>query len=540
MTNVKFSRKEFESQLGMKITEEIKNKIPLFGTPLESVTEDEIEIEIFPNRPDLISLQGFVRSFRQFLGKPSKVSYTAAKPKENYKVKISPSVKSVRPFTACAIVSNLELNDERIKQIIDLQEKLHLTVGRNRKKLAIGIYPLEKISLPISYEALPPEKIKFIPLENDKEMSATQILNRHPTGKEFSHLLSDLDKYPVFLDAKSQVLSMPPIINSQDTGKVSLDTKEVFIECSGFHFPTLSKTLNIIVTTLADMGGKIHQMELQYQDGKKITPDLKPEKIKLSVENANKLLGLNLKEQAVQKLLSKMGIEYKSHAAFVPSYRTDILHEVDIIEDIAIAHGYENFSPEIPNVATVGLENPSEKFKLKIRDALIGLGLIEVSSYHLIKEEEAKMFSLKEKIEVENSKTEYKILRPNLLIPALRIYSENKDHDYPQEIFELGIVFSQNAEEETGISEKENLIVALSPANFTRIKQVLEYLANTFGFQFELKESQVSGLIDGRSARVLCKEKEIGSIGEVHPQTLRDWGIKMPLAVLEISLKELI
>lgn len=542
MTSVKFSRRQFELLFGSKITKEIQEKIPLFGTPLENLTEEEIEIEIFPNRPDLISLQGYVRSFKQFISRGGIENYRAAKPKENYKVKISPSVKQVRPFTACAIVTNLEFNDEKIKQIIDMQEKLHMTVGRNRKKVAIGIYPLEKIKLPISYEARDPEKIRFVPLDYDKEMTGKQILMKHPTGKEFSHLLEDADKLPVFTDANSKILSMPPIINSQETGKVTSDTKSVFVECSGGHFPTLSKTLNIIVTTLADMCGKIFQMELEYPEGVRITPDLKSEKIKISPKNVNKLLGLSLKEKDIQKLLAKMGILYSNNSVLIPPYRTDILHEVDLIEDIAIAYGYENFKAEIPNISTVGKESGAEKFKMKLREILIGLGIIEVCSYHLIKEEEAKIFSLREKIELENSKTEYKILRPNLLIPVLRTFSENKDNDYPQEIFEIGSVFSfdKNGETETGINEREKLIVALSPANFTRIKQVLDYLANSLGIEVKLEESRISGLIDGRSAKIICNSSDMGYLGEVHPETLRDWGIKMPLAVFEISLKELI
>ncbi len=540
MTSVKFSRKEFEKHI--KITDEVRKKIPLFGTPLENLTDEEIEIEIFPNRPDLISLQGYLRSFKQFISQGEINSYQAAKPKENYKVKISPSVKSVRPFTACAIVSNLSFDDEKIKEIIEMQEKLHITLGRNRKKVAVGIYPLEKITLPITYEARDPEKIKFIPLEYDKEITGKQILTRHPTGKDYAHLIEDFDKFPVFVDANGKILSMPPIINSHETGKITEQTNSVFIECSGNHFPTLSKTLNIIVTTLADMGGKIYQMNLEYSESNKTTPDLKPKKIKISLDNVNKLLGLELKEKDIEKLLAKMGIEYKNKVALIPPYRTDILHEVDIIEDIAIAYGYESLVPQIPNVSTVGSESRQEKFKTKIREALIGLGIMEISSYHLIKDEEAKLFSLKEKIELENSKTEYKILRPNLFIPTLRIFSENKDHDYPQEVFELGRVFSldKDGETETGIIENENLIVAISPANFTKIKQILDNLASTFDFKISLVESKVPSLIEGRSAKISHNGTEIGNIGEVHPETLRDFGIKMPLAVFEISLDSII
>ncbi|MBS3076637.1 phenylalanine--tRNA ligase subunit beta, partial [Candidatus Pacearchaeota archaeon] len=276
MANIKFSRKTFEKEIG-KLDEKMQNKIAMFGTPLESFDDNEIELEIFPNRPDLLSYQGFKRGFLGFLGKKTGLkTYKLNKPQKDYKVKIDSSLKEIRPFTTCAIIQGLKLDDDKIKELIDIQEKLHLTVGRKRKKLAIGIYPLEKIKLPITFRALEPDKIKFIPLESDREMSGLQILQKHPTGKNYAHLLAGKQKFPIFIDADKNILSMPPIINSQLTGKITYETKDVFIECSGFDFEILKKCLNILVTTMADMGGQIYQMELDYNGKKQITPDLTP------------------------------------------------------------------------------------------------------------------------------------------------------------------------------------------------------------------------------------------------------------------------
>src|SRR3989344_742817 len=224
MASIKFQRKEFEKHI--KLNKEMEEKISMFGTHLESISNDEIELEILPNRPDLFSFQGYVRAFRAFLGKETGLKkYKINSPEKNFKVKIDSSVKNIRPYTTCAIVKNLNFNDEKIKEIIDIQEKLHSTLGRNRKKLAIGVYPLEKISLPIKYEARKPQEIRFIPLEMTEEMNGLQILQRHPTGREYAKLLQGYDKFPVFVDAKGEILSMPPIINSHETGKITLQTK---------------------------------------------------------------------------------------------------------------------------------------------------------------------------------------------------------------------------------------------------------------------------------------------------------------------------
>src|SRR3990167_4189456 len=235
MTILTLDRKKLEREIG-KVDDKMKNKISMFGTPVENVTENEISVEVFPNRPDLLSFQGFTRAFLSYLGKKNPPEYKTEKTEKDFKVIIDKSVKKVRPFTACAIVKNLKFDDEKIKEIIDIQEKLHSTVGRNRKKVAIGIYPLEKISLPIKFEAIKPKEIRFVPLDSEREMNGLEILQSHPKGREYAHLLEGMEKFPVFKDQKGKILSMPPIINSNDTGKISESTTEIFIECSGSDF----------------------------------------------------------------------------------------------------------------------------------------------------------------------------------------------------------------------------------------------------------------------------------------------------------------
>lgn len=538
MALVKFSRKEFEKYV--KITPKIEEKIAMFGTPLESLSDDEVGIEIFPNRPDLLSMQGYLRAFLAFIGRDKGlVKYKINKPEKDYEVNVHRSVRDVRPYTACAIVKNLKFDGEKIKEIMDVQEKIHATLGRNRKKVAIGIYPLEKIKLPIIYGTRKPQDIKFIPLDTRREMTAIEILKNHPTGKEYAHLLEGFKRYPVFVDAAGEVLSMPPIINSQKTGKVTEETKEVFVECSGFDFNALKKTLNIITTMLAEMGGEIYQMKLNYRR-QEITPDLEPEKMKISLESANKLLGVQIKEKDLKGLLEMMGYGYENGEVLVPAWRVDILHEVDIIEDLAIAYGYDEFEGELPSVATLGKESKKERIKSKIADILAGLGMIEISSHHLLIKDEAKKIGQKNFIEVEKSKTEYAVLRQGLLCPVLKALSKNVDSEYPQKIFEMGKVFARDDRSETGLKEQEKLCIAATPGNFTEIKQILDYLLPALGVECKIEEASVSNYIDGRTARILLNGKEIGILGEIHPSILKNWHLKMPLACLEIDLDELI
>jgi phenylalanyl-tRNA synthetase beta chain len=542
MANVTFDKKIFEKEIG-KIDEKMQNKIIMFGTEVEKVTSEEIEVEITPDRPDLLSYQGFKRSFLSFLGKTKGMKeYKLNKPQKDFKVTIDSSVKKIRPYTVCAIIKNLSLNDERIKELIDIQEKLHTTIGRKRKKLAIGIYPLEKIKLPITFKALEPDKIKFIPLESpgDKEMSGLQILQRHPAGRDYSHLLAGKTKFPIFVDAAKNILSMPPIINSQLTGKVTEKTKDVFVEVSGFDYETQKKALNILITTMAEMGGEIYQMEIKGAP-EKISPNLNSEKNKLTIENTNKLLGLNLNETQLKSLIEKMGHNYNRGVVESPAWRADILHEVDLIEDIAIAYGYENFEPEIPEISTIGEEDSNQTIKRKIAEILSGLGMLEVSNYHLTKKQDqfTKMGVIESKevefVQIEESKTEYNILRKDISHYLLKNIADNSDSEYPQKIFETGIVFKDKEK----IIEKEKLAAAIIPGNFTELKQILEYLSRMLGKNISLKETEEvpAHFIDGRIADIMLDNKKIGQIGEVHPKILKKWKIKMPVATYELDLE---
>lgn len=529
--------------VGKKLPDEqLQDRISMLGTDLEEVNENEIIVEIFPNRPDLLSEQGFARAFSSFIGvKPGLRPYPVTKTTD--RVIIEPSVTNIRPYTACAVVKNLKFNDENIKEIIQIQEKLHITYGRNRKKCAIGVYPLEKIQFPIRYLAREPDQIKFQPLESDREMTALQILSQHKTGRDYGHLLEGLEKFPIFIDANDQILSLPPIINSHLTGKISEQTKDVFIECSGFDYNVLRKCLNIIVTALADMGGEINSLELHYPRTTCLSPNLEPEEMKISLNYVNKILGLDLDEKQLQKYLEAMGYGYQDKKALVPAYRADVLHPIDLVEDIAIAYGYENFEPEIPSVATIGQEDPFQKFLIKVRNILVGFKLQETKSYHLLSKEELnqKMNLDYPPIPLKNALGDYNHLR-NWLIPSgLKVLSENQHHDYPQNIFEIGTVFKKDKETETGVKEYQRVSILLchEKTDYTEIKQIMDAFFHTLDKEYTIEETEHSSFIPGRVGRISVQDKKLAYIGEISPEVLKNWELTMPVTALEINLTEL-
>ncbi len=519
--------------------EELEERIAFLGTDLDAISDDEIVVEVFPNRPDMLSEQGFARALSSFLGEKTGLKDYPVK-KSGEKVVVDKSVRKVRPYTACAIVEDLDLDEEKVAEVIEVQEKLHVTYGRNRRKAAIGIYPMEKIKTPIHYEALSPEDIEFEPLEAEEVMTAEEILEEHPKGEKFGHLLGDADVYPVFKDSEDNFLSMPPVINSKRVGKIDEETSDVFIECSGYDFRVLKKALNMLVTTFSEMGGKVKSMKLDYPEDDFVTPDLSPEEMEVDLDYVNERLGLDLTEDDLKDLLGRMGFGFEDGKALIPAYRADVLHQVDLVEDVAIAYGFNEFEEEIPNVSTIGGEDRGSVIKNKVRDVLVGHGLLEVKNYSLSNEiiQNEKMNMSFEPVRLSNSLSEkYNLLRIWMIPCLLQNLSENRHEEYPQNLFEIGPIFKGGEE----VEEADRVAVALcsEDADYTKAKQVLESIFEALGVEAEYEETEHPSFVPGRAARVYVNGKGVVYIGEVHPEVLDNFDLEMPVATFELNLTDL-
>lgn len=543
MPTITLNKKVFEKLVGKKLPlEKLKDRISMLGTDLEKIEGDDIEVEVFPDRPDMLSEQGFARAFSSFIGvKKGLRKYKVMKSNDKVQVKGLPLQW---PYAVACIVKGLKVNDEKIREIVQLQEKLGTTLTRNRKKGGLGLYPLDKITFPITFSGKNPKEIKFRPLEFPKELTAQQILLKHPKGREYGHIMEGWSKYPVFEDANGIIMSMPPIINSHDVGKINETTTDVFVEGTGPDINTIRISLAILCTALADMGGKIYSLKMMYPNKSFDFPDLRPEKMDISLQNTNKLLGLDLKEKDIRNYLERMGYGYEGGKALVPAYRSDVLHEVDLIEDIAIAHGYENFKDDLPQLSTVAEENAFEKFKKKVADILVGLKLLEVKTYHLTNSEKqsTKMYSKLDLVQLENAlTTDYNALRSWIVPCLMEVLQENKHREFPQNIFDIGVIFKKDVTAETNVAEPTRIGIAMSDkeVDFTKIKQIADYLFRMLNIDYSVKDTEHGSFIPGRVGRILVKGENIGYIGEIHPKVLASWQLDMPVAALEINLNDL-
>jgi len=540
---VKLDRKVFENLVGKKLSEnELKERIAMIGTDLESVNDKEIIVEVFPDRPDMLSEQGFGRAFKSFLGLNTGLAKYDIK-KSGYKVIVDKSV-TMRPYTVCAIVKELKFNDEKIREVMQVQEKLATTHGRNRRKSAYGIYPLKSINFPVTYIAKDPAKVMFRPLGFERKIPASQVEELHPTGKKYKHLAEDWKKYPFFIDATENVMCMLPYTNSNDTGKVELDTTEVFIECTGVDLKNVQVALNIIVTMFADMGGEIYSIEMDYSDKKINSPDFTPRKMELDLEYVNKRLGLELKEKEVHDLLKRMGYGIDGAKVLVPAYRADVMHQCDLAEDIAIAFGYENFEEEIPEVATIAQENRFEVFKGRLSAVLVGLGMMEVSNYHLIDKvvQTKKILNEMEVLEILDPVSEgYNSLRSWILPCLMQTLQINKNNEYPQKMFEIGNVFKKDLDKEALADEFVRLGVVMAHQNpsYTEIMQVLDYIMRMLDLKYEVVEEHLGCFLPGRCGRVVVNGVKIAYVGEMHPQVLGNFELEMPVAGFELNVTEI-
>ena len=499
--------------------QEAIDTLTMLGFPTEALEDGRLNVEVTPNRPDALCVEGVARVLRCYKsGKPAE--YKIGKSK--IKLVVDESVRGVRPYIGGAAIRNVKMTDSLLRSMMQVQEKLHETLGRKRRKMAIGIYDLDTLSPPFKYFACGRSEISFVPLEKSTKMTPEEILAKHPKGIVYAHLVGD--KCPMIADSKGQVLSFPPIINSEET-KVTPATKNLFLEATGLSRETVRQAVNILVSMLADRGGKIEEIMI---DGKPYAL-LEEKKWKLPVAESEKLLGVKLGRAKVAALLSRLGHRVSGANVFVPGYRADVMHAVDLVEDVAIAYGYNNFEPRLPTAATVGREEPENP----LHDALIGLGFDEVMSWTLSNpaiSEKAKLPQV-QAIEIENPLTgDFTIFRTAILPNLLTVLAESKNEKLPIKIYEIGSVGTP------AISQRLSLASMHSKAAFSEIKGAVLALAESTGMKIEVKKEEYGPFVKGRCAAIYLDGKKAGFMGEISPDVLVGFNLEQPVCAAEISL----
>lgn len=524
--------------IGKEISkEELIQKIPMIGADIEKVEGNEINIEFFPDRPDLLSVEGIARAMRSFLDIEIGMKKYEVE-KSFVTIKVDASIKKVRPFIAGAFIEGIKMDEKTLLSLMDLQEKLHSSLGRDRKKMAIGLHDAGQIKAPFTYSAVEPEKIKFVPLGMDEEMDLNEILKKHEKGIKYAHLLKQFDRYPIITDSNGSVLSFPPIINGELTA-LGEETRNIFIEVTGTDRKAVEGGLIIASTAIAERGGEIKSVKI-LDEKERLTPDLSPMKRTVKVGYANEILGSDMGKEEMLHAIKKMGhdamINENKLEVLVPRWRTDVLHPIDLVEDVAIGYGFENFEPLLSMEMTFG-SSSSRNYERKMKEVMIGSGFNEVMTLALSNEEEQfkKMGIKKQKmIQIENPITEKQsCMRCSLLPSLLGILKMNKHHDLPQKIFEVGevVIGTKNRKYCCGVEIGAKV-------GFTQCKSIVEAIMKNLGIDIEIEGKEHPSFIEGRCASISAK-KEIGYFGEIHPRVIENFDLEHPVIAFEFDMEKM-
>ena len=550
MPTITLEKERFSHFVGRNISvEEMAKWLPWLGTDTEEVGSDYVKIEYNPNRVDFCSYGGVARAFRGLMGwEMGMPNFTVEQ--GNIVLTVDKSVAEVRPYVVSAVVRGLKLNHDHIRELMEMQEDLHWMVGRDRKKASIGVHNFDAVEPPFFYTTYAPNGIKFVPLDKTEEMTPQEVLEKHEKGTAYKSEVDWASRYPLIVDRKGRVLSFPPIINGELT-RVDEDTRNLFIDVTGTELNAISRSLNVLVTALSDMGGTIESVRVEYPDRTLVTPDLSPQKMKLRVGYANEMLGLTLSESKTAEALEKSRLDAKKIEkgileVTIPAYRTDILHEIDLVEEVAIGYGYFRLKPTKPATVTTGKEHRVSEIAKDVRQVMVGLGFAEALNFVLANEVDhyQKMRRNAEGlVKLANPvSTEYSIIRNDLLPSLMRNLADNKHQVFPQRMFEVSDVIRINKESETRTERRLHAAgVSSHPtSNFTEIKSILEALLMNLGLKnWTMKEAEHPSFLEGRVATVSIKGTELGVVGEIHPEVLNNFELENPTGAFEIDLEKI-
>lgn len=519
----------------------------------------ELRVELQDsNRPDLWCCEGIARQIRiKRKGKLKPYPFLAKKAKTRLRLIVAPGLEQVRPYVAACAARGYRVTEEGLAQLIQTQEKLADIFGHKRKTVSIGLYQLQKIQFPVMYELVKPDDARFTPLGMDTVMTLSEILMVHPKGLEHGHILAGQSRLPILRDARNQPLSFPPIINSREIGEVRVGDDELFVEVTGTDLAMVVLTLNIFAANLADRGATIEPVDVQYPKRtplgtRVVTPqDLgKPRMIKIgTIERA---LGQELSEKTVKQALETYGYDVSvgkgSVKAKVPPYRQDLLHAMDVVEDVAMSCGYGSFAPEMPAQFTVGSLSRIEQASDRARELMVGLGFQEIISNILGSPEQyrdAMRLAGTEwgaMVEVDNVMSlSFSCLRQWMLPSLLRVEAASNRAFYPHRLFEAGDVAIPDAAHELG-SRTETVLgamIAHATAHFSEIHSCLDVLLYHAGKEYSLEPVQHPSFLEGRAGRILVAGRPVGVIGEVHPEVLERWQIGVPVVAFDVNLSQL-
>ncbi|WP_146417764.1 phenylalanine--tRNA ligase subunit beta [Haloarcula hispanica] len=564
-----------------KDDDELKSDLFDLGLEFEGWTEDdEFQLEFAPDRLDRLSVEGVARSLRYHYGDDRGVEIPNTN-SADWTIEVEDQPDE-RPYVTGAIVRGLDMDEAALESLIQLQEKLHATMGRKRAKGAIGVHDLtmlkgdsvtDETGKSITYTSADPDEATFVPLDADAEMTPSEVMASHETGQTYGDLVADFDRVPAIYDAIG-LFSFPPVINGRRT-EVSVDSRDLFIEMTGTDQWTIDHMCNIVCYALAARGGQVEKVDVSYADdapgeyaGKTLErPDFSVRTKTVTHDRIESILGVSLDSREVIDYAERAGLDASetesddgvAYDVEVPPYRVDVIHPLDIIDDIGRALGFNSLEPTYPDVSTVGGRHERSRLEDAARDALVGLGFEDLLNFHMTNEVEnfermnlstpeaevgndADTVGLVDPVTIQEPYSEdYTILR-TWALPSIMMVLENNTHrSYPQDLAEIGLAAGLDDSENTGVAEHRTVAAALArtDASYEDAKARLQALADAFDKDLETPPTTHPSFIGGRVAEVVLDGEPVGVIGEIHPKVLVEHDLELPVAAFEFRLDAL-
>lgn len=551
MPTISVNKRHLADKLNSIISDDlIEEMLFSFGLELDDIVHEGGEtfykIEIPANRYDLLCLEGLTNALLPFNNKgafidiePTSSPYVVVQENDVY-----------RPYIACAVINDIDFNQSVYDSFIDYQDKLHSSLGRNRSIIAIGTHDLDTFEFPVFYRAEDPEKIRFTPLNQEGCMSGLEIHKFYSSDnkmKSYAKLLQE--KYPVFVDNNNEVLSLPPLINSNRT-KISLKTKNVFVEVTGTDLNKVNIALKMVLYCFR--GKSILQVEIKkkeetteeridnivlsdHKEAKRYTPEINEYTFEFGLFEMQDELGIKIYPEEIKKLLEKMmhsvSIYDEKIVVKVSDVRSDVLHKVDIVEDLAIAFGYNNFYRRNPLIYTIGNELPINKFSNRLREEMAQMGYNEVLTLSLLSKKDS--LGDQEYVTLDNPKSsECEVLRNMLLPGLLKTAHINQHTGVPMKIFEIG-----DCVDGTGKNKRKLCVCFVNKVdNLENVIGACSLLLQKLGLGFKYVEKEVDYYFEGRSCEIIVNSCAIGLLGVVHCDVCVSFRIPFPVSSFEIDL----
>lgn len=594
MPTIGVNRDDLFKNLGKSYTEEEFDELCFeYGIELDEVTSEKEQIEkeqgskkaagasdaviykidIPANRYDLLCMEGLVQALKVFLQFEPAPQFQRIEPTSGImqKLIVKESTQSVRPHCVGAVLRNITFTPEVYASFIDLQDKLHQNIGRRRSLVSIGTHDLDTITGPFRYEALPPNEIKFIALNQAESHTAAELMEifKETHLKPYLAIIKDSPLYPVIFDSNGVVLSMPPIING-DHSKIKLSTRNVFIEITATDLTKARITLDTIVamfSTHCDDKFTVEPILVENFDGKTTEyPTLNYRQEIVTADYLNKKIGIDIDADTIASKLTKMCLKSEvtdkdkgEITVTIPPTRSDVIHSCDIVEDVAVAYGYNNIEKTFPRSVTVGRQQICTKVSERLRHEVVAAGFTEALTFSLCSREDVgvKIRKTVEEMErtavkIANPKTlEFQVVRTSLIPGLLKTIASNKKMPIPLKLFELQEVSLLDSSTDTGARNERRLSAVYynKTPGFEVIHGLLDKVMRSLEFTWSvdrsvpnsycLQAAEDSTFFPGRCAHVVCGGEVIGTLGVIHPEVLSNFELPCPVSAFEINIEKL-